>query len=390
MFLSAFRYLFGSGRFQVWGNFPERFINICAHRGLPVWGVSRSGGRFTACTRARSYRSLRPCAKKAGVRLRILRKRGLPFVLHRYRWRWGLAVGAVCFVALLMVLGNFIWTIDLRGHTTLDNRLLLENLAELGVRPGSYRPALDARDIERQMMLRVDKIGWIAVNLRGSAAHVQIKERVLPPAIIDNDTPTNVVATADGQIIRMEVYSGQPLLKKGDTVMKGDVIVSGMVEEKDGDIQLVHARAKVMAEVVHLLRVEVPYEQTRYDLCGLTRRYALDAFGFEMPLWIGRPPKQPYKLEKAAAQPNIIGFQLPISLVTRQYFMLEEVGHTFTPAMAMVEAQRQLAMLEKVQLAGRQVLGSTVTADEKEDRLTLTASYRVLEDIAETTEIFTK
>lgn len=390
MFLAIFRYLMGNVRFQVSGNFPERFLNICAHRGLPIWGVSRKGGTFTACTRVSTYRHLRPAAKKAGVRLRILRKKGLPFLLYRYRWRWGLAVGAVCFVLILGVLGNFIWTIDVRGNETIDQQLILEQLAELGVRPGSYRPSLDARDIERQMMLRLDKIGWIAVNLRGSAAHVQIKERVLPPPIIDRSTPANVVAAADGQIVRMEVYAGQPLLKKGDTVLKGDVVVSGMVEEKDGDIQLVHARAKIMAEVVRELKVEVPYQQKSYNYRGLTRRYALDSFGFELPLWVGRPPQQPYKLEKAAIQPNILGFHLPIKLVTRQYFLLEEVGSTFTPAMAMVEAQRRLAALEKLHLEGLEVLGSTVTAHEGQDALVLTGSYRVLQDIAQTVEIFTK
>ncbi len=389
MFVAIFRYLLGSVRFQVWGNFPERFLNLCAHRGLPIWGVNRSGGQFTACTRASAYRKLRPCAKKAGVRLRVTRRRGLPFLLRRYRWRWGLVMGILCFITLLALLGNFVWTIEVQGNITVDRQVILDHLAEL-VRPGSYRPALDARDIERQMMLRVDKLSWIAVNLRGSAAHIQIKERVLPPPIIDSNTPANVVAAADGQIMQMEVYSGQPLIKKGDTVLKGDIIVSGMVEEKDGDVQLVHARAKVMAQVIRQLKAEVPYHQTRYNYRSLVRRYALGSFGLELPLWVGRPPGPPYKLEKFARQPNISGLGLPIQLITRQYFLLEKANVTFTPAMALVEAQRQLAAMEKTHLAGLEVLSSTVTVDEGDTALVLTASYYVLEDIAQTVEILTK
>jgi hypothetical protein len=38
------------------------------------------------------------------------------------------------------------------------------------------------------MMLAVDELSWIAINIRGSKAEVEVKERTPPPETIDDDT----------------------------------------------------------------------------------------------------------------------------------------------------------------------------------------------------------
>ena len=60
--------------------------------------------------------------------------------------------------------------------------------------------------------------------------------------------PTNLKAAADGIIKRIDVTSGNCIVKVGDTVAKGDILVSGMEERADGT-KFVHSAGRVTAVI---------------------------------------------------------------------------------------------------------------------------------------------
>ncbi|MBP0963380.1 MAG: sporulation protein YqfD, partial [Oscillospiraceae bacterium] len=173
------RYFRGWVRFRVTGGFPERFINLCALKGLPLWDGQRRGEECFFTTRAACYRRLRPCAKGAGVRLKVVERGGLPFGLHRRRKRWGLVVGAAVCVALLVASSHFLWNVRVVGNHRLEEQLVLEKLETLGVKPGVRLNGIDVQSVERRLMLELEELGWVAVNLQGSTAVVQLQERVM-------------------------------------------------------------------------------------------------------------------------------------------------------------------------------------------------------------------
>ena len=53
--------------------------------------------------------------------------------------------------------------------------------------------------------------------------------QIIPPNILDKDTPCDIVAACDGIINHMVVKNGEEVLNDGDAVKTGDVIVSGKV-----------------------------------------------------------------------------------------------------------------------------------------------------------------
>ena len=51
------------------GGFPERFLNLCSRVNIPYWDVCCTNGVVFARTTPEGYRMMRPCAKKAGMRM---------------------------------------------------------------------------------------------------------------------------------------------------------------------------------------------------------------------------------------------------------------------------------------------------------------------------------
>ena len=112
MFLVRFlRWLLGWVRLETEGGFPEKLLNQAAKAGLPLWNSCRQGIRMTTCCYARQYKKLRPLAKKACVRMRVKERHGIPFFLHRYRARAGLAAGILVYALLLQFLSGRIWIV---------------------------------------------------------------------------------------------------------------------------------------------------------------------------------------------------------------------------------------------------------------------------------------
>ena len=382
------RFVKGWVRFRITGGFPERFINLCAMRGLPLWDARRRGESCEFSVQCRLYRRLLPCARGAGVRLKVLERHGLPFWLGKRRRRWGLAVGLVLCVGVLAVSSLFLWNVQVVGNIRLETELILQTLEKLGVKPGVRCSEIDVRSVERRMMMELSDLGWVAVNLQGSTAVVQVQERVLPPKIVDLTQPCNVVAARGGQIVKMQVYVGQSMVAVGDAVARGDILVSGVVEDAAHDMHLVAARADITARTHRPLQVEVAMEQTQQWVTGVVRRYSLKLGSIEIPLWVGKPPRGRFRLERMYTPVSVFGWKTPLSVGRRQYLLLEEKAVTLTQSRAAAEAEQRLLALEKETLNGAVIVEKQEHAAAEGKMYRLQADYVVEELISVQSEIF--
>lgn len=261
-FIVLVRWLRGTVTFLITGAFPEKLINLCLRNGLPVWGIKHLPEGIEASTNADHYHRLRPMTRQTGTKVRITKKSGLWVYRHRYRHRKGFLAGLICVMLSLIVASQFVWRVDINGCITIPEEELRAELHELGVKPGVWAAKIDARTLQQQLRLIDGRIAWIAINIVGSTAQIELRERDIPPDPLDPDARVgNVVAACDGQIRYMEVYEGQAVVKIGDTVSAGDIIVSGIMEDQYGNRQFKYARAKVMAHTFEDQDIAVPLKQ---------------------------------------------------------------------------------------------------------------------------------
>lgn len=388
-FVKLLRFLKGTVRFRLTGGFVERFLNLCANRGIPLWDLTPTDAGVEADTAAAHYRGLRPLAKRTGVHLRLREKKGLPFLLRRYKKRRGIAVGMVAFALFLTVMSNFIWVVEVRGNERVPTQEILVNLESLGVRPGCLRRSINTRMTERSMLVQVDDLAWIAINLRGSTATVEVKERTIPPKRIDDDgAPANIIAAKTGQIKQIEAYVGQSLVKVGDTVVAGDILVSGITEDQKGNNDLKQARAKIIAQVEETLEISIPLQGVSYTPTGETTLHrSFGFFGLEIPLhWPGEVAGKYNRYEKSR-QLELFGQKLPFTLKVVGYEHLLEEESRYTPEEAMALAESQLKEEEALRFAQSEILAREAAGEVRDNCLILTARYTVEEDIAKTQEI---
>lgn len=270
MLLGIIRFFKGTVSFRAQGRSSERLLNLTAQRGVLLWNVRPSPQGLEGEMAARDYRRIRPLARKAAVRTTVLKKSGFPFLAAAYCGRAGLAVGAALGAALLVFLSQFLWTIDVVGQEHVSEARLRTLLAESGVKTGALCRGVDAGQVKRDILLKVEDISWLSVNIVGCHANVEIKEKTRKPEN-DGDTPCNLKAKEDGVITKITVGEGVTEVKKGSGVAKGDLLVSGVSAAREGTVRYLHAEGEIMADVISEKEFKLPKED---DYISLTENKA--------------------------------------------------------------------------------------------------------------------
>jgi similar to stage IV sporulation protein len=266
-FYILWNFLVGYVIIRVEGLSLEKFINLTVSRGIYLWGIKRQNyTTLTARISIRGFKQLRGISHKIRCRIRIVDKRGLPFILYRYRRRKMLAVGMLVCLCIIYGLSSFVWTVDVEGTEEVDPRMVLAELESLGVKPGIFKPHIDNMLIENQLLVRIPELSWASLEIRGSRAILRVRESVLPPALVDRNTPCNIVAAKDGIIHKMIVLDGQAAVGPGQTVKKGQLLVSGIIEHPDTiGVRYVHSMGQIIARTWYQQTVELslkePYRQ---------------------------------------------------------------------------------------------------------------------------------
>ena len=273
-------YVVFSGR----NGFPERFINLCAQSGINLWDARVSDGRLEAKTSIRGYRNIRNCAKKSGMKIRITKKCGLPFILKPYFKRKGLAVGAALSVILTVFLSSCIWTIDVSGNEKYTQEQILELAQHYGIRTGAFRKNIDNSEIKYAVKKDWEHIGWFAVNYDGTALSIELSEREDTRTDEKSNDPCNIIAGTDGEILKLDAYTGTAEISVGSAVKKGDLLISGIRNKDDGTIEFVHAKGNAIIRTKKEISVSVNKKTACKKIISVDRNYALCLLNLEIPL----------------------------------------------------------------------------------------------------------
>lgn len=318
--LRFLRFLFGYVSFTAKGGFAERFINLCRHNKIILWELKSTNGVISASTDCPSYKKIRSVARKSGMTVRIKKKHGLPFFLNRHSRRAGVLVG-VCFcAAVLCILSTRIWSIDVTGNIRVPSETVIEVFEELGVKKGVSGKRIDIRSVEIAALQKLPELSWLNINIDGSAARIEVRETVITPQADEDDTPSDIVAARDGQIVILRPFNGTQEQKIGNPVLKGDLLISGIEENKDLTVSFCRANGYVVARTNRSIDAAQKSKLKTKKITGTKKSYILDFLNFSIP--IGRVNNQNIYKEKSEVYIN--GVTLPVGITVCRQQIFEE------------------------------------------------------------------
>jgi similar to stage IV sporulation protein len=260
----------GTIRIEIQSLIPERFINLLWKNNVHAKNLIRLNVTTVIMeVSLRDYRIIEEAAKKSGTKIKIVERKGMAFFALRIRRQSTLVGGIVIFLALLYYLSTFIWGIDIQTDKYLSPYEIRQILFSYGVRPGIPKNKLNVYALQDKVTENHDDIMWFRARIEGSRLKISLVERVIPPEIAqpEENEPANIVSKVDGEIVRVFTTAGTAVVKPGDVVKHGEILVKGE-QGKDGSVYQVHAKGEVIAKTFYEVVREVPLKGVKDERTG--------------------------------------------------------------------------------------------------------------------------
>ena len=374
--------------------FPERVLNLCGAQDLAFWDLEwESPTAFTCRLSRRDWKRLREAGEKLDCTFSLVGLAGAPYFLLRFRHRQALLIGLLgC--ALTLFLGSFfIWDFQVEGNETVPTERILRALEKNGVTLGTFGLSLDGEDIRNHMLLDVPELIWVAVNVSGCRAEIQVRERTPAPVMIDRREPCNLVARRAGLVKRVQTIGGVACVIPGSAVTEGQILISGVEDTDTVGARVLAGMGKVEARTWYHLSASMPLTVLEKQYTGKEKTGVSLIFGTRRIKFFSNSSIEGAEYDKITNRRpfSLLGVPLPVTVVTEKWRFYETVPTTRTAAQAEKDAGAILtAQLEKMVEPYGEVKSTLCSSRQKGDTLVVTLSAECLEEIGKTAPLYTE
>ena len=378
-------YILGYVNIVVEGFFIERFINTCISKKIFFWKTNRMKSTvFSANIGVRNYKEVVKIAKKCQCKIRITNKKGIPFLLNKYRKRKIFVVTLGIIILGIITIFNFIWNIEIKGVDEIKQREIMEFIQNEGIDIGKYKNNIDLQSLINKIRIQRDDIAWVGMEIKGTNLIVDVVEADKKPEIINEDEYCNVVADKDGIIVKVKAQNGTPAVEEGTTVKKGDILIQGWLEGKHTENRYVHAEGEVMAKVWYSEKEKVYYKQNYENKTGNhEKKYTLNVNNFKINFFKTLSNFENYDTIRTIKKLKITSnFYLPVEIIVDENFEKQNNEIIYDKNEAKEIGIKELKSKLEEQIENKKNISNIyINTVESEEYIEVEVIYEVLESI---------
>ena len=378
-------YILGYVNIVVEGFFIERFINTCISKKIFFWKTNRMKSTvFSANIGVRNYKEVVKIAKKCQCKIRITNKKGMPFLLNKYRKRKIFVLTLGIIILGIITIFNFIWNIEIKGVDEIKQREIMEFIQNEGIDIGKYKNNIDLQSLINKIRIQRDDIAWVGMEIKGTNLIVDVVEADKKPEIINEDEYCNVVADKDGIIVKVKAQNGTPAVEEGTTVKKGDILIQGWLEGKHTENRYVHAEGEVMAKVWYSEKEKVYYKQNYENKTGNhEKKYTLNVNNFKINFFKTLSNFENYDTIRTIKKLKITSnFYLPVEIIVDENFEKQNNEIIYDKNEAKEIGIKELKSKLEEQIENKENISNIyINTVESEEYIEVQVIYEVLESI---------
>ncbi len=399
MLFSFFHFLSGYCIVVLSGTNQERFLNLCVAKQILLWNVKREGKHYIFYISRGGYKELEEIAQKTGSKYQCMQKKGLPYLFYQYKKRKFLLLTLFICAAFFCVMSCFVWQVQAVGSYSHSEEEILDYLKKKGIHSGTKISKISCTKLEEQIRKDFQDIAWVSCERRGTLLRVRVKETLdkRDQKAEGKEEPCNLIASKEGKIDSILVRSGSAMVKPGDTVKAGDVLISGIVEIRDDAGEIAEETAvKAQGDIyaISKIKYEDVFSMIHYKKIytgKFQKNYRLLINGYTVRL----PERKVKYLDYDEQSKEILlhigpQFYLPVSLFIITKAECRVSQNRYTVKEARKEAKKRLAFfLKEYERKGVIILKNNVRIDENKNECTAKGIITIKERVGKIQKIST-
>lgn len=317
----AYRSVGGISRLTVAGAAPDLILNRLSVRRIAFWEPVRINA-FSVCfyVHRRDAEAVTELVERSSCEVTERCDIGLIERLDDLLRRPVLLLGTVACILLILICQRHLLSFEVVGTQNVSPQKVIRILDELGVGVGVFGPDVKPKWIKDHVLNMVPEFQWITVTQNGCKAQVVVREREKAPERLGRRGYANVVSACDAIITKQSVLMGRSLKQVGDTVLEGEMLVSGVVD-LEKVFSIVYAQAEIYGRTWHRKEIVIPKEHaSKVELGAGSNCYWLQIGKRRIKIF-GNSRISHTDHDKIIKQQSLTlpgGMTLPISLITEE------------------------------------------------------------------------
>ena len=178
-------------------------------------------------------------------------------MLSKNKKRVGVLCSAVFTVLLFAFSSDRVWDVRIEGCEKGVEEKIIMDLERCGFTVGASWSKTDTSHVEVEFLSKSEDVSWININRRGTVAYVTVIDKEAHSVPDEKSGYANIVAECDAVIEEITVMRGIAMVKAGDTVKKGDLLISGVIPSELGG-GFCYAEGVVIGRISDNIEVKIP------------------------------------------------------------------------------------------------------------------------------------
>ncbi len=370
---------------KITGPYPKGFLSKLIFLKIKLLEVTTTKDSLLILVEEEDYQKIKDL--KTIYKVELINCYGIAKLKYLYHKYFLFLVAIILAFIILKLLSGLILKIEVI-HTKEEIRnLIMRDLEEYGITPYQFKVSFEQKEKIKEKILEKEKdhLEWMEIEERGTTYRINVEERKKNNQKIKQEEQS-IVAKKKGRILEIEASHGAIVKKKNDYVEKGDVIISGIIKNKDTPVSKVRAEGRVFAEIWYKVKIEVPYNYQEEVKTGRRKKRLEFAFlNYKVTLLDLKPYQNAVKKRKQLLKNNL----LPISFYLTTLEEIKIKNEIKNPKQAYQKAIKLATQKLKNNLGKEDKIISqkTLKKSHKNSKIEVEIFFKVKENITDTVSL---
>lgn len=335
-------YILGYYTVKIDGCNVKRLFKACINKNIDFRRLLVQNQYIFADICRSDYKILLELSQKTGTNVTVIQAHGMPALIHLLGSHKYYVFLACVIAGIFYYLNTRLITVEISGNSVITSETIMKQLENENITKYSDIRRIDCGALEEKLIENNKIIKWCSIYTKGNLLYILIDEEVNETA--ETTEYSNYVSNVYGTVKSIYVRSGYAMVKAGDTVEPGSVLLTGEIPITDTYDEVLGTRQVVPdGDIVIEFNAESqliqPYKSSVRVYNGEIKK------GFEISLFQNKLfsylPSISYDtcdIISENADLEVLDFSLPVSLTTYRIYnvSLQEKNYTYEAAEQML------------------------------------------------------
>ena len=241
-------------KIEIIGKNPDYFLKEIIKKKINIYDLEKNYKSIRLVINIDDYEIIKKI--KTTYKIKVIEKYGV-LKLYDYLRKYNLFLLLIIIGILInLLLSNIVFNIEVIHPNKKLVKIVYKDLNDLGLK--KYHFKVNKNKIKEKLLEKEkNRIEWLEIENIGTKYIIKLEEKKHNKKE-NKCRERNIISKKEALIYSIESSSGEIVKKKNDYVSKGEVIISGLIHNKDKIVSKRCAIGKVYGETWYTIKVLIP------------------------------------------------------------------------------------------------------------------------------------